>query len=468
MSHEMLVALLPTLALAILAGTAAVYLFSRWYSNRVRGELVAAEKAFKLALREARIRPTQQVDELAVAWQGYRKFRIVRKIIEDAKRETASLYMAPIDGRRLPAFAPGAYLNLRVDIPDHGPETRSYSISAAFRRDYYRLSIKRVPEWTNAETGKTYPAGLVSNFVHDHVHEGSTVDIAAPQGCPDFVLSMEAEHPAVLLGGGVGITPMICMWEELVTRQPTRPTWLFYGVRGSAELMDNAGDESALKTMLEQASDVQRLWICFSRVMEVKDEAGTVVGMKGGESEGDRMMCDVFRRRMQAGEAPRVTYAPGRVSVKSWIWDALPERFQTDAHFYTCGPGPFMRAIREDLLEQGVPSRRIHFEEFDASSHDALTDVVETKCEVVFNNAGRTEAVEWEGWRRDLQRLAKSKGINIRGTCGVGACGDCETVLLSGQVQHTREPLPYEPTPGCVLPCVAVPHPDCDRLELQA
>ena len=459
---------LPALSLSSLIAAGALYVFTRRYTARAWRELAEAEQDFALRLRAARIRPAQREEsDPDVAWQGFRKFRVTRKVLEDHKSETASFYLAPLDGRRLPPYPPGAYLNLRVEIPELGLETRSYSISGGFTPDYYRLSIKRVPGWTDAK-GKAIPPGKVSNFVHDHVHEGSVVDVSAPNHCPHFVLDMESDAPVVLLGGGVGITPMICMWEEVVTRQPTRPVWLFYGVRGSAELMDAADEISALHSMLKQVGDDQRLWLCFSRVKPELDAEGRVVGMSGGETEGDRVLCERSRQLLVTGQQPRVVHHYGRVSVKSWVWDVLPPNFRDTAHFYTCGPGPFMKAIRVDLLAKGVPDRRIHFEEFGADSHDALTDVVETACEVVFSRGGRSAAAPWEGWRRDLQRLAKANEVSIRGHCGVGACGECETPILSGRVQHTRDPLPYEPSPGCCLPCVAVPHPDCERLELQA
>ena len=459
---------LPTLSFVTLVFASLLFVSTRRYTARAWAGMATTSDAFGIRLREAQIRPARRDEEPNTAWQGYRKFRVIKKVFEDGKNETASFYFAPIDGRRLPPFDPGAYLNLRVEIQDHGVESRSYSISGAFRPDLYRLSIKRVPAWTDTTSGKLFPAGLVSNFVHDHVHEGSIVDISAPQCCPDFVLSLEDEAPAILFGAGVGITPMLCMWEEIVTRQPTRPVWLFYGVRGSGELMDNAGEDSALAKIGSQVGDDQRLWYCLSRVGEVKDEAGNVVGLKGGETEGDRMMCELFRRRLLSGEKPRIVYRQGRVDVKDWIWDALPPRFQAEGHFYMCGPGPFMKALREDLKAKGVPLRRIHYEEFGAESHDAMSEVVNSACDVTFTKGGRSETVAWEGWRRDLQRLGKANEVVIRGSCGVGACGECETPVLAGRVQHTREPLPFQPTPGCCLPCVAVPHPECERLELQA
>jgi ferredoxin-NADP reductase/ferredoxin len=460
--------ILPGISLLFLAIAAVVYLLTRRSLALGWRAMARADQAFGLRLRAARIRPPVAEEEEKGAWEGYRKFRIVKKVVEDGKQETASFYFSPIDGRRLTPFAPGAYLTIRVDIPDHGSESRAYSISGAFRQDYYRLSIKRVPGFKDKKSGKTYPPGLVSNFVHDHVHEGSTIDSCAPMCCPDFGLDMADDFPVVLFGGGVGVTPMLCMWEEIVQRQPTRPVWMFYGVRGTAEIMDNAGDDSALVNLSNQVSDDQRLFYCLSRVKEAKDDEGNVIGLTGGETEGDRMMCELFRRRLAAGDHPRIVYHHGRISVKSWVWDALTPRFQAEAHFYMCGPGAFMKALRVDLEAAGVPERRVHYEEFGADSHDAMTDVVNSKCEVTYSKGGRTSTASWEGWRRDLQRLAKANDVDIRGVCGVGACGDCETPILSGQVQHTRAPLPYEPTAGCCLPCVAVPHPDCEKLELQA
>jgi ferredoxin-NADP reductase len=41
----------------------------------------------------------------------------------------------------------------------------------------------------------------------------------------------------VLIGGGIGITPMLSMLNWCLTEQCGREVWLFYGVRNSAELV---------------------------------------------------------------------------------------------------------------------------------------------------------------------------------------------------------------------------------------
>ena len=85
---------------------------------------------------------------------------------------------------------------------------RSYSLSAAPKGLSYRIGVKRKP------------GGVVSNYVHDKVHEGRTVELFPPSGA--FTLS-KGERPLILISGGVGITPTPAILEAaLESERPIR------------------------------------------------------------------------------------------------------------------------------------------------------------------------------------------------------------------------------------------------------
>ena len=112
------------------------------------------------------------------AWNGYRKFRVSRKI-EEAK-DQCSFYLTPHDGRSVPPFDPGQFLTFRLDIPDQNkPVIRCYSLSEAPKQDHYRVTIKRVPP---PRDKPEIPPGLSSNYFHDLVEEGKILDVRAPGG----------------------------------------------------------------------------------------------------------------------------------------------------------------------------------------------------------------------------------------------------------------------------------------------
>ena len=196
--------------LLIQAGT---MLYSSFRRHRVSLQILharvqeATERAGIAGLEHARAR--QEGD---LSWIGFRKFQVARKVCEDGAQQVCSFYLAPHDGRPLPAFQPGQFLTIQfyIKAATNGqqravqPTVRCYSISDCAKSDCYRISVKRVaPPRDNADA----PPGVVSNYLHDHVEEGDILDIKAPSG--SFILETERAAPVVLIGGGVGITPVL-------------------------------------------------------------------------------------------------------------------------------------------------------------------------------------------------------------------------------------------------------------------
>ena len=179
--------------------------------------------------------PSASEPASVAAWSGFRNFRVDRKEIEDGAQSICSFYLVPEDKQPLPTFKPGQFLTFRLEVPavpapDGKTEqiTRCYSLSDAPRQDFYRVSIKRVP----APTGSAYPPGRSSNYFHDHIQVGEQLQVRAPGG--HFHID-SSDAPVVLVGGGIGNTPVLSMLNWCVAEQPGREVWLFYGVRNSNE-----------------------------------------------------------------------------------------------------------------------------------------------------------------------------------------------------------------------------------------
>ena len=115
-----------------------------------------------------------------------------------------------------PVFKPGQFLTVVVTMPaesvdgqsDPAPErlTRCYSLSDVPRPDGYRITVKRA---TAPHSSPEDAVGRVSTFLHAHAAVGSTLEVRAPSG--QFVITSDAMVPVVLVGGGIGITPLLSM-----------------------------------------------------------------------------------------------------------------------------------------------------------------------------------------------------------------------------------------------------------------
>lgn len=146
------------------------------------------------------------------AWIGWREFRVARREFEDAARTQCSFYLEPVDGAPLPPFKPGQFLTFSIDLPATGSGTaartitRCYSLSDRPDPARYRITVKRVP--APAEPPEAEP-GLSSNHFHDRVQVGDVLRVKAPAG--HFFIDPDPALPAVLVAGGIGITPMMSM-----------------------------------------------------------------------------------------------------------------------------------------------------------------------------------------------------------------------------------------------------------------
>lgn len=355
--------------------------------------------------------------ESTTAWRGWRKFR-VQKLVRETPT-TTSVFLAPQDGLSLPEFKPGQFLTLKFSLPGQStPQTRCYSLSDGARAgQHYRITVKDIH-------GKPPAQGGVSHFVNWQWAIGDTIDVKAPSG--DFFLDGSSTEPAILLAGGVGITPLMSMIETVLQRGDRRDMLLFYGLRHGGEHIF----KDRLRELARQHSNINVL-NCYS-------------DPESGEVEG------------------RDYHFRGRVSVEL-IKRALPG---PNFHFYMCGPGPFMSSLFEQLIQWGVPEDHIHFEAFGpatvtavstrakSSADEATPAKTVAACQVHFARSKKT--VDWTGQDSTLLDTALKNGVSMSSGCRAGQCGSCQTKILRGEVAYPKGQ-PHEVEAGHCLPCVAVP-----------
>ncbi|GGP95580.1 globin domain-containing protein [Streptomyces virginiae] len=221
--------------------------------------------------------------------------------------DCATFRIAPADGAPAPAHLPGQYVSVQVELPDGARQIRQYSLSSAPGSTVRAITVKRVHG--PAAAG---PDGEVSNHLHAHVRPGHTLRVSAPYG--DLVLQ-DSDAPVLLASAGIGCTPMLSMLEHLAETGHAAPVTVLHADRSPADHPLRA-DHRALTHKLADAS--ARFWY--------EEDA------EPGDSTGLMDLTDV-------------PVAPG-------------------TRAYLCGPLPFMRSVREQLIAKGVPASDIHYEVF--------------------------------------------------------------------------------------------------------
>jgi ferredoxin-NADP reductase len=352
-----------------------------------------------------------------LTWSGKRKFRIVRRRIENIAGDICSFHLEPHDGGTLPPFLPGQFLTIELNIPGHPvPVVRCYSLSdSPTVLERYRLTIRRTPP---AAAGSEAPGGLSSNFFHSSLKEGDVVDVIAPNG--GFYLDTKSNRGVVLIAGGVGITPLLSMFKWLGETPSNRETWLFYAVRNSRDiaLLDE------IRKIVEDNSHFH-LIIIYS---EPTDQC----------VEGRDYHCAGF------------------LSV-----DVLERYLKTSNYeFYICGPPPMMESIMKQLTDWGVPDADIHFEAFGPASVKMVNKLEQaTNTDKMYVKVEFTRSRKSCVWTRaagTLLELAEANGVRINSGCRVGNCSTCVTALKSGKIAYLTTPA-NNPAHGSALVCIAYP-----------
>lgn len=148
------------------------------------------------------------------------------------------------------------------------------------------------------------PNGIVSVYLHDKVNVGDIIEVSAPAG--EFVLDKSTD-PIVFVSGGIGVTPLYSMLHSI------------------------QGDRKV--TFLQAARNKDVIAFNESISKKVKELRGIhkVLYSDNGEHLDQKF---------------------------------LSENIPNNAHFYVCGPGPFMESVIHSLKNLNIPSEKIHYEFF--------------------------------------------------------------------------------------------------------
>src|SRR5262249_12381508 len=281
------------------------------------------------------------------------------------------------------------------------PTQRSYTIaSTPTWRDRIEITVKREDH------------GFVSRWLHDELSVGDEVEFEAPHGT-FFFTGAEAES-VVLIGGGVGITPMMSVARYLTeTRWPGK-VHLILGFR------------------------VPRDFIFREELAEL-------------EARNPNLSVTVAMSR--PGDEPWLGVT-GRIDA-ALLASALPDIATRRTHI--CGPPPMMDAVKAALVGLGVPEAKIKTEASGTAKRDPTAKgaaSIEVAGKVVFRASDTTATAPANATVLDA---ADEAGIFIDNACRSGTCGSCRVKLVSGSVRMAVEDAltKEDKAEGYILACQA-------------
>jgi ferredoxin-NADP reductase len=348
----------------------------------------------------------------------------VRQETHDVK---SFFFRAP--GERAFVFEPGQFITLELDI-DGETVNRCYTISSPPTRPHtISITVKRVP------------GGKVSNWLHDNLQPGASVRVLGPSG--EFTC---ARHPArkfLFLSAGSGVTPLMSM------------------SRAHHEL----GEDSDIVFVHSARTPDD---IIFARELDL---------IASNQAN--------FRTAFVCERIGARTNWPGITGFLTLPLLKLIAPDFMEREIFTCGPAPYMKAVRDLLDEGGFDRKHYHEESFSfetvsevaaqltkAHVADALQGnghlveepvgfapapaEVETKFKVSFAKSNRE--IECGSGQHVLD-AAKKAGVRLAASCTQGMCGTCKVKLVSGAVdmKHAGGIRQREIDQGMVLLCCSKP-----------
>lgn len=242
-------------------------------------------------------------------WTPIRDWRNKWVVVENrAERGDArTLVLKPV-GHKGFSFSPGQFAWLKIGRTPFGVGQHPISISSNSEYppdEQVAFTIKNLGDWSGEQIPEIEP--------------GDTVWVDGPHGV--FSIDRQQGMGYVLVGGGVGITPLFSMCQTMAEREDVRPVLLFYGGQDWESL--------TFREELDALSGRMNLQVIY------------VLSNPSEEWEGE------------------TGYINGNI-----VSRYLPKQYKRFI-FLICGPPPLMDAMEEALPSLGVPREKVLTERFE-------------------------------------------------------------------------------------------------------
>jgi ferredoxin-NADP reductase len=278
--------------------------------------------------------------------------------ITDETDTVKSFRLARSDGAPLGPYPPGAH----IDVTGPTGITRQYSLCGPPHETHsFLVAVKR-------ET----PSRGGSDALHNAVRVGSELRISGPRNL--FGLAPDAaEH--VLVGAGIGITPLLAMAHQLHREEQNFRLHYFATTR----------ERAAFAEQLERSGFAERVRFYF-----------------GVPRDGQQTVLDAILSGLDSG-----------------------------AHVYACGPKEFMQRVT-DTAARSLPEDHIHVEHFQPPDPSGELPNSGEEFELQLDT-GEVFTVPAD---RSIVDVLTENGFEVDTSCREGICGTCVLPVLEGEPEH--------------------------------
>ena len=322
--------------------------------------------------------------------------------IESETDDTVSVSFAvPADLKDAFQYTQGQYLTLKFDI--NGEEhRRAYSMSSSPIEEDITVTIKRVK------------GGVVSNYIHDKLSQGSTVDVMQPDG--RFYSKLDPNHRKsyYMFAAGSGITPLMSIATTILEKEGQSSVSLLYGNRNE----DTIIFKDKLDTYSKKYAGQFKLSYILSKPKTEKKS-----GLGG-----------LFKKAKPTwtGQIGRI----GTEEVRKFLDDN--KSIYSDSVYFICGPGNMIDTVEAYLIQQGAEKANIFTERFvsakkegSAAKMSAASSLGGARVTYILN--GEENSISVPKGKTILAEMIDQK-LEPPYSCTSGACSTCMAKMTSGKV----------------------------------
>lgn len=305
---------------------------------------------------------------------------VVDEIIDRGAANAKTYILRSKDGKALPYFRAGMYLNLKLEL-DGSRVTRSYSLCS---------SPKKALEGKYAITVRSNPGGFAADKLLAGLKVGDEVVSSCPQGF--FYYEDLRDCPTVIgLAGGSGITPFLSMAEAIADGTEDFDLVLLFGSKD----VDNILFKDELDALAKKT-----------------DKFKVVHVLSDSEAEGYEhgfITAELIKKYAPAGE---------------------------DYSVFLCGPEGMYKFLKPEIAKLGLPERLFRRKLIDVTKSVWESEGYPAECrdktfELTVRQGDKEYKIPCSANEPVLVAIERA-GIKAPSRCRSGECGWCRSKLVSG------------------------------------
>lgn len=349
----------------------------------------------------------------------FHRLKIAKK--EDLTKNTFSLELEiPEDLKENFTFEAGQFVSVKFNA--EGKEViNDYSMTSAPYEKKIALGIK-----INSENGET--AQLYKNY-----QVGDELLVSEPNGRFTLVSKPSEFRTIVGFAAGIGITPILSHFKNILHNEPRTRLFLFLGNKRSEELVYR----DLLDNLARQHPNRLQIFYFYSQ-----------------EKTADQF----FYGRLDAKKLNLIINQILHLDdtdEESTIWDAVDE-------VLICGKGEMIKTLANACYHHGIPKKNIHFELFEEFNDDIYPVEKEfpliENVQVDFQLSGKNYQTMLSNNREKILQQLLFQKFPVPYSCKSGICGSCECTLEEGEVELLENEYltEKEEAQGKILACMSI------------